>query len=176
MEGGYGNTAAEVVSNIKKLAGIGVAGINIEDSAVKENLRSIIPGSEFAQKLSAICTQLKKEQVDVFINVRCDAFLLDLAEARQEALARIASYEKAGADGIFLPCITDPEDIGAAVNATKLPLNVMCMPNLPDFDTLQSLGVKRISMGNFVNGAVYKHLEEISGTIARQKNFSAVFH
>lgn len=37
-----------------------------------------------------------------------------------------------GVHGIFFPCITDPGDISAVVNATTLRFNVMCMPDLPD--------------------------------------------
>lgn len=62
---------------------------------------------------------------------------------------RIDLYNKAGVDGIFVPCIENAEDIKEIVNYTRLPINVMCMPNLPDFEILKNLGVKRISMGNF---------------------------
>ena len=64
-------------------------------------------------------------------------------------------YEQSGADGIFLPCIIDRQDIREAVGATKLPLNVMYIPGLPDVDELEKLGVKRISMGPFLYNKVY---------------------
>jgi 2-methylisocitrate lyase-like PEP mutase family enzyme len=97
--------------------------------------------------------------MELFINVRCDAFLLNLPDTWNEAIKRIRLYENAGIDGIFLPCITNETDIKKVVEITKLPLNVMCMPDLPDFKRLQELGVKRISMGNFVNGHIYKQME-----------------
>jgi 2-methylisocitrate lyase-like PEP mutase family enzyme len=176
LEGGYGETAQDVVKNIKQLAELGVAGINIEDSLVKDGLRSILPTEVFADKLEKITRKLRNEHIDIFINVRCDAWLLGLPNAREEATSRMAAYEAAGADGIFLPCITQPEDIRAAVNVSSLPINVMCMPNLPEFSTLQRLGVKRISMGNFVNGSVYKRLEELSSEIAEDGSFATLFN
>ena len=88
---------------------------------------------------------------------------------------RIPLYERAGADGIFLPCITKPDDIRAAVNISGLPVNVMCVPNLPDFATLQALGVKRISMGAFVSAAVYKKMEQLSESIVVEESFSGLF-
>jgi 2-methylisocitrate lyase-like PEP mutase family enzyme len=46
-----------------------------------------------------------------------------------ETLKRIKLYEKAGADGIFAPCIIKEDEIKKLVESTALPLNVMCMPD-----------------------------------------------
>jgi 2-methylisocitrate lyase-like PEP mutase family enzyme len=175
LEAGYGNTDAEIIKNIKRLYDLGVAGINIEDSVPKKSGREIASMNDFTKKLSRITNQLRTDQNPIFINVRCDAFLLNLPNPREEALKRIEAYEKAGADGIFLPCITDIEDIKAAVAATSLPLNVMCMPHLPDFNILKSAGVKRISMGNFVNASVYKKMEEMIESVLQEQRFSPLF-
>jgi 2-methylisocitrate lyase-like PEP mutase family enzyme len=175
LEGGYGKTEEAIVSNIQRLYELGVAGINIEDSVVDSSGRSILKTEDFARKLANISNRLQELRINLFVNVRSDAFLLGLPNALQEALNRIAAFEKAGAHGIFLPCITAVEDIKAAVNATHLPLNVMCMPNLPDFSVLQSLGVKRISMGNFLNGTLYKKMESLSRDIISEGSFSVLF-
>jgi 2-methylisocitrate lyase-like PEP mutase family enzyme len=175
IEGGYGGSAQEVVKNIKQLAALGVAGINIEDSIVNNSVRSILPAAVFAEKLDKITNRLRNDHLDIFINVRCDAWLLGLPQALEQATSRIPLYEKAGADGIFLPCITGVDDIRAAVNISALPVNVMCMPNLPGFATLQSLGVKRISMGNFVSAAIFKKMEQLSGSFVAEESFSGLF-
>jgi 2-methylisocitrate lyase-like PEP mutase family enzyme len=49
------------------------------------------------------------------------------------------------------------------------------MPDLPGFDRLQGLGVKRISMGNFVNGHIYKQMETGIKEIVANKSFSSLF-
>lgn len=92
-----------------------------------------------------------------------------------ETLQRITLFEEAGVDGIFIPCITSENDIEIIVNSTELPVNVMCMPELPDFKTLKNLGVKRISSGNFLNGYIYKNLEEKGGQIMKEQSFSPIF-
>jgi 2-methylisocitrate lyase-like PEP mutase family enzyme len=175
LEGGYGATADEVVPNIKSLSKEGVVGINIEDSTIVNGTRKILDASVFADKLSQISAGLNLAGVDCFINVRCDAFLLGLPDARNEAIKRIKLYEQQGVHGMFLPCITQIEDIRAAVQSTKLPLNVMCMPALPDFDALRGAGVKRISMGNFVNTFGYSAIEKATNEIIQKKNFSPLF-
>ena len=95
--------------------------------------------------------------------------------ALQIATERIKQFEQAGADGIFLPCITKENDISTIILQTKLPLNVMCMPELPNFETLEKLGVKRISMGNFLNGYAYTSLENVTTKILSEQSFNALF-
>jgi 2-methylisocitrate lyase-like PEP mutase family enzyme len=175
LEAGYGKTEDEIIENIKLLHDLGVAGINLEDSVVNSAVRVIVNADIFAEKLAGITSRLKALDIDIFINVRCDAFLLGLPNAINEAVNRIRLYEKAGANGIFLPCITAIDDIKATVNCTELPINVMCMPGLPDFEVLSSLGVKRISMGSFLNNAVYKRAEVLAQNIIRERNFSSLF-
>jgi 2-methylisocitrate lyase-like PEP mutase family enzyme len=60
------------------------------------------------------------------------------------------------------------------VNATNLPVNVMCMPDLPDFEELGSLGVKRISMGPFLFNKVYDNAAELAKAVIKDENLSAI--
>jgi 2-methylisocitrate lyase-like PEP mutase family enzyme len=94
--------------------------------------------------------------------------------ALDETLTRIKSYENLGANGIFTPCITAKDDIAAVVNSTKLPVNVMCMPALPDFETLGLLGVKRISMGPFLFNKVYEQAAKLALSVAHDQNFLSI--
>ncbi len=61
------------------------------------------------------------------------------------------------------------------VQDIHLPINVMCMPDLPGFETLTSLGVKRISMGNFLFDYMYNGFEMTINTILKQKSFTPIF-
>jgi 2-methylisocitrate lyase-like PEP mutase family enzyme len=175
LEGGYGAIADEVVSNIKALVEEGVVGINVEDSTMVSGTRKILDAGVFADKLAQISAGLTLAEIQCFINVRCDAFLLGLPDTRNEAIKRIQLYQKQGVHGIFLPCITDIEDIKAAAQSIELPLNVMCMPTLPDFDALRTAGVRRISMGNFVNAFGYSMIEKATKEMIEKKSFSPFF-
>jgi 2-methylisocitrate lyase-like PEP mutase family enzyme len=175
LEGGYGKTEDAIVENIKRLYDVGVAGINIEDSIINKAGRTIVDADQFTAKLKGIVEKLKAQSIEIFINVRCDAFLMNVADATNEAVKRIKAYDKTGVHGIFLPCITNEYDIKATVAATSLPVSVMCMPGLPDFTTLSNLKVKRISMGPFLSRAVYKRMEELSATIQLEGSFAGLF-
>ena len=116
-----------------------------------------------------------KDQIDVFINVRTDTFLLGQEDALFETQKRAKLYEIAGADGLFVPCITKTADIAAVVKATAMPVNVMCMPDLPDFKSLTNLAVKRISMGNFLFDKLSSEFENTLNSILEDQSFKAVF-
>lgn len=175
LEGGYGQTSQEIVENIRKLHKMGVVGINLEDSMVENGERKISDGISFSILLHKITSSLKNENINVFVNVRCDAFLIQQNNTLTLAKERIDLYEKAGADGIFLPGISRDDDIRSAVSCTHLPINVMCMPDLPDFEVLARLGVKRISMGNWVYNKVYDTMEKTINQILIQQSFHPLF-
>lgn len=174
IEAGYSQDPLKTAQYIKALADIGVVGINIEDSKVNET-RTLLNENSFAGYLSAIKGQLVKNKVEIFINVRTDTFLLGVENALAETKKRASLYEVAGADGLFVPCITQNDDIKAIVNSTKLPVNVMCMPNLPDFESLKSLGVKRISMGNFLFENLQADFEKKLIEIQQANSFAPIF-
>jgi len=147
IEAGYSRDAGGVIANIGRLAELGVVGVNIEDSRV-DGSRGLVEAEAFAQTITAVKACLAKAGRDIFLNVRTDPFLLGHDNAREETIRRGQLYAQAGADGLFAPCIVKPEDIEAVVGAVRLPLNVLSLPQLPAFNALQALGVKRISMGN----------------------------
>lgn len=159
IEAGFSREPEVIASHIQQLAELGVVGVNIEDSRVEKS-RTLVSMEAFTNLLNEVVKHLRDRQVEMFINVRCDAFLLGLENAREEALKRALSYQKAGADGLFFPCISAAEDIKAVVEGTNLPVNVMAMPELPAFDALTKLGVKRISTGNFAHDNIYRGLTQ----------------
>lgn len=171
MEAGYGADNAQVVAKVARLAELGVAGINIEDSRVVAGQRELLPASELASRLQA----LRAAFPGLFLNARCDAYLLGRADALQETLVRGRTYAAAGADGLFAPCMTAPGEIRAVAGTIPCALNVMCMPGLPAFTELAQLGVRRISMGNFVHGAATQHLRGLLGAIRHQHSFAPLF-
>lgn len=161
MEMGYGRTPEEVVVNLMLLAELGVVGVNVEDSRIEGGNRILGDATIFARHLQFLKKALRAEGLDLFINVRSDAYLLSVPDKEAESIRRINIYEEAGADGIFLPCISKVEDIASAVEATKLPLNVMSLPALPSLDVLSELGVKRVSLGPFLFTKVYRDLSRV---------------
>lgn len=175
MESGYADTPAGIVENLRRLASSGIAGVNLEDSRVSNGVRVLEDAALFANRLRFISQALTSSRCPLFLNVRTDPFLMNLPNAREETLLRARCYAEHDADGLFVPCVTSPEDIVSIVNHISLPLNVMCMPDLPDFATLGKLGVRRISMGNAVHSAIQNALNDLLLTLRQQQSFAGVF-
>lgn len=175
LESGYSDEPNGIAENIIQLAQLGVTGINIEDSQVLNGRREIMDADNFANTLNIIRAKLQKANVEMFINARTDLYLLGISNAISDTKSRIRLYENAGANGIFIPGLTDIADIREIVASTSLPINVMCMPTLPDFDSLQEIGVKRISMGNFIFEAMYKGYKLHLSQLKQEASFKSIF-
>lgn len=175
LEAGYGADGDLIVSNITRLLDIGIAGINLEDTYMEDDVRQLAGREAFSEKLKDIIVKLKERRTEIFINVRTDPFLLGIDHALKETLERIRLFEELKIDGVFIPGMTAEADIQTVVKATSLPVNVMCLPGLPDFNTLKRLGIRRITSGAFLNRHIYKELERVCGIIKDNQSFSPLF-
>lgn len=142
VEGGYANDPDRVARNVLAVLGRGAVGINLEDGAGSPAL--------LAAKIRAVKAAAAAHGHDVYVNARTDVYLRALAAgeaAVSETLARAATYREAGADGLFVPGLTEPRAIEAVAHAARMPLNLMARPALPKAAELAALGVRRLSAG-----------------------------
>jgi len=174
IEMGYGTSDEQILQNIVKLIELGVVGINIEDSMINKSGRVLKDAGTFAKTIEYVKSQLTARSMDVFINIRCDTYILDVPGKNTETIDRLKIYGNTGADGIFLPCISTQADIKEAVDATRLPVNVMCVPGLPGFGTLSQLGVRRVSMGPFFFNKIYGNIGKLTDAVNTEQNFAPV--
>ncbi len=156
IEGGYSDEPKIVADNVRRVIDTGAVGINIEDGAT--------PPEAFARKLAAVRAAADAAGVRLFINARTDVWLAGLAPGREiaEVLARAALYRAAGADGLFVPGVTDTATIAELVPAVGLPMNVLARPGLPSAAELQELGVRRLSAGSCITGAALGHAARVA--------------
>jgi 2-methylisocitrate lyase-like PEP mutase family enzyme len=149
IESGYGDEApAQVASMVSRLVGVGVAGINLEDSGSEG--APLIELERHQQRLRAARAAAAASGSDLFINARIDTYLFAVGgvdDRFEETVKRAVAYCEAGADGIFVPGVTDAETIAALIAAIDAPLNIMVGPGAPAIDRLAALGVARISVG-----------------------------
>jgi len=171
IEAGYGASNAAIAANLARLAELGVAGINIEDSRIIGGRRELLP----VRHLAGLLRALRPAFPGLFLNARTDTFLLGCPAALEETIARGQAYAAAGAHGLFVPGIVAAADIRAVTGTIDCAVNVMCMPGLPNFAALAQLGVRRISMGNFVHGAMARTMHAMLESIRHQQSFSPLF-
>ncbi|MBX7466870.1 isocitrate lyase/phosphoenolpyruvate mutase family protein [Streptomyces sp. NPDC048491] len=136
IEDGYDDDPERVA---EYAAGLGVDGINIEDSTDER----LIDPALHAAKVAAI----KHASPELFVNARIDTYWLDQKATVEETLTRATAYVAAGADGIFVPGATDPSALRDLVNNIAAPVNTLVHPTLTVAE-LARLGVRRISTGS----------------------------
>ncbi|WP_327086786.1 isocitrate lyase/phosphoenolpyruvate mutase family protein [Nonomuraea sp. NBC_01738] len=132
IEGGFSDDPADVAALVKMLAGLGVAGVNLEDGRPDGTLR------EIAHQVELIDAALGH---GVFVNARTDTRWLGTGDTFE----RVAAYGRA--DGIFVPGITGLTEIAEVVAATPLPVNVLFGPPMA---ALAEAGVARVSTGSLL--------------------------
>lgn len=174
MEGGYSRNIDQIIENIEKIYEAGAVGFNIEDS-VKGEKPHMLSEDDFKKILSSIRETFEKKNINMFINARTDAYVVKMPDPLQETIKRIKAYESAGASGIFVPFLSDKNEIKQVVESTRLPVNVFATPTLPGFDELRELGIKRISMATIVHRATIKSMEKIIQTILEEQSFKSLY-
>jgi 2-methylisocitrate lyase-like PEP mutase family enzyme len=168
-EGGYSDDPATAAENILRIAEAGAVGINLEDGAASVALT--------CAKIANIRKRLASAGIDLFINLRTDVYLRQLApesERLAETLRRAALYRDAGADGLFVPLATSAGDIAALANQ-PLPLNVMAFQGLPAAEELKSLGARRLSAGVAIWTAVMGEALKLGRDFVANGNSAALF-
>jgi 2-methylisocitrate lyase-like PEP mutase family enzyme len=145
MEAGYGDDPAAVGASVAQARAAGAAGINMEDRL--PGTKELLPVAEAAARYRAAAAS------GLFVNARCDLFLSGDVANDGDALVgatleRARAYADAGASGLFVPFLADPECIGAICDASPLPVNILRGKGGPTHKELAGLGVARISHGH----------------------------
>lgn len=135
---------------VAALADAGAVGINLEDGSG--------PPERLCAKIEAVKSALERAGVDLFVNARTDVYLRGLVppdRALAETLERGRRYRDAGADGYFVPRLTEPDAIRTVAAEIDLPLNLLVVPGLASPSELQKLGVRRVSAGSALAASAY---------------------
>jgi 2-methylisocitrate lyase-like PEP mutase family enzyme len=160
MEGGYGKTPKAVGAAVGKVIDVGAIGMNIEDGASSPDL--------LCRKIEQVKRTAERRGVDFFVNARTDVYLRELvppAKRVAETLTRGKQYRDAGADGLFVPGMTQPEAIRSITAAAGQPVNLLSWPGLAPAAELQKLGVRRLSAGSAISQAA------AATAVAKAKDF-----
>jgi 2-methylisocitrate lyase-like PEP mutase family enzyme len=146
--GGYSDDPAETADFVREAVACGACGINIEDGTGAPEL--------LIKKIQAIRNVLKTD--GVFINARTDVYLAGLASgeaAVKMAIERLQAYQSAGADGAFVPCLTDVDGTARIAKAIHLPLALMIGQHDPSIHALHAAGARRFTVGPSLFQSVY---------------------
>ena len=149
IEAGHGTEPSGVAAAVDDVIAAGAVGVNIEDilpSAPGE----LLGVDAQCERLRAARAAAEHRSLPLFVNARCDVYFgarVDEEKRAEAVLERAVAYAEAGANGVFVPGLTDLGVLAKLCGTVGVPVNVMVAPGLPSVEELAGAGVRRISQG-----------------------------
>ena len=150
FQNGYADAPEGVAKNVARCVATGVAGLSIEDASGN----SAAPLYDFAlavERIKVARASIDASGIPVVLTARCEAWLVGQPDPLRVALDRLVAFAEAGADCLYAPGVSKPEEIAAIVKAV-LPRAVNVLVSKFNCDLtvsqLAELGVRRISVGS----------------------------
>ena len=147
---GFADTPEEVAVNVKLCVGTGVAGLSIEDNS-QDPAAPLYEKHLAVERIRAARSAIDTSETGGVLTGRCEAWLVRDPHPLQTALDRLAAYAEAGADCLYAPGVSPPDEIAQIVKTiAPKPVNVLVsgFNHQLSFSQLADLGVRRISVGS----------------------------
>jgi 2-methylisocitrate lyase-like PEP mutase family enzyme len=145
LENCYADDPSGVAETVRLALAAGLAGCSIEDYGGPGET-GIYEQARAAERVAAAAEVAHGGPVPLVLTARAENYLRgnpDLADT----IARLQSYQEAGADVLYAPSVTSLEDIRQIVTSVDRPVNVLALPGVPTVADLTAVGVSRISVG-----------------------------
>lgn len=141
LEDGYADDPAGVAETVAAARETGLAGCSVEDHTGRAD--DPIHDAGLARERVAAAVEASGPMV---LTARCENFLHgrpDLADT----IARLQSFQEAGAEVLYAPGLTDLEQVRTLCAEVDRPVNVLLLRGGPTPAELAGAGVARISVG-----------------------------
>ena len=171
LENGFRDDPDGVAETIRMAAQAGLVGCSIEDSTGdKRGLYDIGLGTE---RIAAAVQAARTLPFHFTLTARAESFIRGKPDL-DDAIKRLQSYEKAGADVLFAPALPDIGAVRAVCSAVSKPVNFMVAIRGKSFTVteLVEAGVKRISFASSFYRAAMTGLVEAALEVKQRGTFS----
>ena len=172
---GYADEPEGVAANVTRCIATGVAGLSIEDASGSD----AVPLYDFGlavERIKAARAAIDASGIPVLLTARCEAWLVAEPEPLRVALERLVAFAEAGADCLYAPGVSQPDEIEAIVKAVSpRPVNVLVSRFNSDLTVtrLADLGVRRISVGSAMACVAWGGFMHAARTIVESGSFRA---
>jgi 2-methylisocitrate lyase-like PEP mutase family enzyme len=142
-----------VAQTVRLALDAGLAGCSVEDYSGLEG-DTIYDAGLAAERVAAAAEAAHSGPRKLVLTARAENHIHgrdDLADT----IARLQSYQDAGADVLFAPGLRDLDTIRELVSSVDLPVNVLALPGMPSVAELAEAGASRISVGGAFAFAAY---------------------
>jgi 2-methylisocitrate lyase-like PEP mutase family enzyme len=175
FQNGYADGPEEVGANVRLCIATGVAGLSIEDNTGRTD--KPLYDLDFAiERIKGARAEIDKSGLRVVLTARCEAWLVGDPDPLRTSLDRLAAFAEAGADCLYAPGVSKPDEIAAIVKAVApKPVNVLVSSNNCQLTVSQlaDLGVRRISVGGALARAAWSGFIKAAKEIQEDGSFAS---
>ena len=173
FEGGFADEPAGVAESVALGVDTGVAGLSIEDSR-RDKDNPVYSIEEGAARIAAARGAIDRKGGDTLLVGRAENFFVGRPDL-DDTIARLKAYSAAGADCLYAPGISKPEQIKAVVQAVApKPVNLLIgTPMGLTVKDAEALGVRRISIGGSLARSAWGGFLRAAKQIAEEGRFDA---
>jgi len=174
-EGGFAEAPEGVAANVARAVKTGVAGLSIEDST-GDKAKPLYDKALAVERIKASRAAIDKDRSGVLLTGRCEAFLWGVTDLAL-VIDRLKAYSDAGADCLYAPGVSKPEEIKAIVKAlAPKPVNILVSRFNSDLTVsrLTDLGVRRISVGSALACVAWNGFMKAAQSIAQTGLFDSL--
>jgi len=155
----YPDDPGGVAETVRRLGEAGAAGCSIEDwNPVTGQIEDVGLATD---RVAEAAVAARAFDPPLVLTGRAENHLHGIDDL-DDTIARLVAYRDAGADCVYAPWLSTPEQISAVVDAVGVPVNVLATPAVPPLPELAQLGVRRISTGSLLAGVAYGALAAAS--------------
>lgn len=175
LENGFGDAPEAAAETIRLAGEAGLVGGSIEDST-GDPRRPIYDFGHAVERVAAAVEAARALPFPFLLVGRAENHLHGRPDL-DDTIRRLQAFEAAGADALFAPGLTRPEDIRAVCASVGRPVNVvMSLPGAggPPLSVaeLAELGVRRISLGSALSRAALGGFLRAAREIRTQGTFT----
>jgi len=171
FENGFGDSPDSVAETVRLAADIGLAGISIEDTALPADTPY---GFDLAvERIRAGVDAARSLPKDFVFVARADGILRASYDIK-EALRRIAAFDQAGADCLYVPMPASVNDLQQVIASTDKPVNALVAGPYCNMSraTFAQMGVARISLGSSLARVVHRTIDDAGRAMFDTGDFS----
>lgn len=147
---GYADDPETVAANVRLCIATGVAGFSIEDSTGRADT-PLYEKEHAIDRMRAARSAIDASGNGILLTGRCEAWLVHDPKPLHTVLDRLAGYAEAGADCLYAPGVSNPDEIAEIVKTVSpKPVNILVsgFNHQLSLSQLADLGVRRISVGS----------------------------
>lgn len=163
FEAGFAVDTQGVAANVRRAAETGICGLSIEDRT-GDALYDLPVAVERLKSARASLDGIYK----AFLLVgRTERYLVGNPDLGA-TIERLKAYSDAGADVLYAPGVSKSDEIKAIVEAiAPKPVNVLLLSPQMTVDDMRALGVRRVSVGGFLETAAWATFESAAKSLSQ---------